>query len=108
MDDRRVAGHAQSTSVLFYSDKETVTACLERFWMFVSAYSIETDKVVPTLLTVLGSMHYMLLCGLVSLEFPKDKSYNELVELMKKHYDPEPIIIAEHFHFIDVTRRLAN
>ena len=83
----------------FYPDKETVTAYLERFQMFVSANSIETDKVVPTLLTVLGSTHYTLLRGLVSPELPKDKSYDELVELLKKHYDPEPIIIAEHFHF---------
>ena len=30
---------------------------------------------------------------------PKDKSYDELIELLKKHYDPEPIIIAERFHF---------
>ena len=83
----------------FYPDKETVTAYLERFQMFISANSIETDKVVPTLLTVLGSTHYTLLRGLVSPELPKDKSYDELVELMKKHYDPEPIIIAERFHF---------
>ena len=83
----------------FYPDKETVTAYLERFQMFVSANSIETDKVVPTLLTVLGSTHYTLLRGLVSPELLKDKSYDELVELLKKHYDPEPIIIAERFHF---------
>ena len=41
-------------------------------------------------------LHYTLLRGLVSPELPKDKSYDEL---MKKHYDPEPIIIAERFHF---------
>ena len=67
--------------------------------MFVSANAIETEKVVPTLLTVIGSMHYTLLSGLVSIELPKDKSYDELVSLLTKHYNPKPIVIAEHFHF---------
>ena len=37
--------------------------------------------------------------GLVSPVLPKDKSYEDLVTLLKKHYDPEPIVIAEHFQF---------
>ena len=67
--------------------------------MFVSANAIEDSKVVPTLLTVVGSKPYSLLCGLVSLEIPKGKTYNELVDLLKKRFDPEPIVIAERFHF---------
>ena len=82
----------------FHPDKESVTAYLERFQMFVSANTIEADKVVPTLLTVIGSTHYTLIRGLVSPDLPKDKGYDELVELLKKHYDPEPIIIAERLH----------
>ena len=67
--------------------------------MFVSANGIADAKLVLTLLTVVGARHYSLIRGLVSLDLPKDKSYDELVELMKKHYYPEPIIIAERFHF---------
>ena len=63
------------------------------------ASSIEDDKLVPTLLTVVGSEHYSLLHGFVSPQLPKDKTFDELVTLLKRHYDPEPIIIAEHFHF---------
>ena len=88
-------GHMQE----FQPDKETVTAYLEQFRMFVSANAIETEKVVPTLLTVIGSTHYTLLHGLVTPDLPKDKSYNQLVALLTKHYDPEPIVIAERFHF---------
>ena len=91
----RTIGHMQE----FHPDKETVTAYLERFQMFVSANAIETEKVVPTLLTVIGSTHYTLLRGLVSPDLPKDKSYDDLVSLLTKHYDPEPIVIAERFHF---------
>ena len=62
------------------------------FQLFVEANSIEANKLVPMLLTVIGSVHYILLWGLVS---PKEKSFNELVATLKKQYDPEPIIIAE-------------
>ena len=83
----------------FAPEVEPVTAYLERFQMFVSANAIADDKVVPTLLTVVGSKNYSLLRGLVSPALPKDKTYDELVELLKKHFDPEPIVIAERFHF---------
>ena len=78
---------------------DPVTAYLERFQMFVSANAIEDNNVVPTLLIVVGSKPYSLLCGLVSPELPKDKTYYELVDLLKKHFDSEPIVITERFHF---------
>ena len=83
----------------FNPANETVTAYLERFQLFVTANGIEEAKLVPTLLTVVGSTHYSLIRGLVSPSLPKDKSFEELVEILKKHYDPEPIVIAERFHF---------
>ena len=79
----------------FLPEKETVTAYLERFQLFVSANAIAEDKMVPTLLTVIGPKHYALIRGLISPTLPKD----QLVELVTKHYDPEPIVIAERFHF---------
>ena len=83
----------------FAPEVEPVTAYLEQFQMFVSANAIEDSKVVPTLLTVVGSKPYSLLRGLVSPELPKDKTNDELVDLLKKHFDQKPIVIAEHFHF---------
>ena len=89
----------------FHPDNETVTAYLERFQLFVSANGIEEDKLVPTLLTVVGSSHYALIRGLVSPQLPKDKSFAELVALLTKHYDPEPIVIAERFHFYERSQK---
>ena len=83
----------------FNPANETVTAYLEQFQLFVTANSIEDDKLVPTLLTVLGSEHYSLLRGLVSPDLPMDKTFDDLVAILKKHYDPEPIVIAKRFHF---------
>ena len=71
------------------SNNETVTACLERFQLFVDANTIAEDKLVPTLLTVVGSKHYSLIHGLVSLCLPTE-TYGELVSFLKKHYDLEP------------------
>ena len=90
-----IIGHMKE----FAPDVEPVMAYLKRFQMFVSADAIEDSKVVPTLLTVVGSKNYSLLRGLVSPALSKDKTYDELVELLKKHFDPEPIVIAERFHF---------
>ena len=88
----------------FAPEVESVTAYLEQFQMFVSANAIEESKVVPTLLIVVGSKLYSLLRGLVSPAIPKDKTYNQLVDLLKKHFDPEPIVIAERFHFYQRTQ----
>ena len=83
----------------FNPGNETVTAYLERFLLFVAANGISDDKKVPTLLTVVGATHYTLIRGLVSPELLKDKTFDELIDLLKKHYDPQPIVIAERFHF---------
>lgn len=108
----RTIGHMQE----FVPENESVTAYLERFQLFVAANAIEDDKLVPTLLTVIGSAHYSLIRGLVAPALPKNKTFDELVGLLKKHYDPEPIIIAERFHFYQrsqkpsesITNYLAN
>ena len=75
----------------FAPEVEPITAYLKRFQMLISANAIEDSKVVPTLLTVVGSKPYSLLRGLVSSEFPKDKTYDELVDLLKKHLTLNPL-----------------
>ena len=50
----QTVGHVEE----FNPDNETVTAYLERFQLFVYANTIAEDKLVPTLLTVVGSKHY--------------------------------------------------
>ena len=62
---------------------ETVTTYLERFQLFISANGIEEGKLVPTLLTMVGSTHYSLTHELVSPELPKDKSFKDLLDILK-------------------------
>ena len=42
---------------------------------------------------------YKLLRNLLALAVPKDKSLEEVLEVLKAHYEPKPIAIAERFHF---------
>ena len=42
---------------------------------------------------------YDLLCNLLSLTDPKDKSFEELVETEKEHFKLKALVIAERFHF---------
>ena len=83
----------------FNPDKETIGAYLERFSLYVSVNGIADAKQVPTLLLVIGMTHYTLLRGLVSPAKPEEKTLDELMGLLKTHYDPEPIVIAERFRF---------
>ena len=59
----------------FNPANEAVTAYLERFQLFVEANNIEDDKLVPTLLTVVGSDHYSLLRGLISPQLPTRENF---------------------------------
>eukprot|EP00731_Ephydatia_muelleri_P025536 Em0017g619a len=42
---------------------------------------------------------YAVLRSLVAPDQPKDKSFAELKTLLKAHYDPKPLVIAERFRF---------
>ena len=52
-----------------------------------------------TLLTVAGPEVYLLACILVAPGKPGDKSYDDLVALIKKHYSPTPSIIVQWYKF---------
>jgi len=43
--------------------------------------------------------------GLVCLAKPEDKTLAQLTDILKKHYDPEPIVIAERFCFYQRTQK---
>ena len=83
----------------FNSDNESITAYLERFDLFVAVNDIKEDKRSSLLLLVIGMRHYSLIRNLVSPAKPEEKTVAELVAILKKHYDPEPILIAERFKF---------
>ena len=83
----------------FNSGNEKIGAYLERVQLFFEANGIKDDKQVPVFLTVIGSTTYALLSNLVSPDKPKEKSFQQLAEVLRRHFDPKPLVIAERFHF---------
>ena len=93
-----MAGHIGNIAV-FQPEAKSMPAYLERMDLFLIANDIAADKRVPVFLSLVGGATYGLLRNLCSLAKPQDKSYTELTSLLTQHYEPEPLIIAERFHF---------
>ena len=89
------SGHIQE----FDPEKERVLAYLERVQMFLVANNIEAEKKVPVLLSVIGGKTYMLLGSLLAPEKPKDKTFEQLSDVLQKHFEPKPVVIVQRFHF---------
>ena len=70
----------------FNSENEKIVAYLERVQLFFEANGIKEDKQVPVFLTVIGSTTYALLSNLVSPDKPKDKTFRELAEVLRRHF----------------------
>ena len=67
--------------------------------MFFVANSIEEDKQVPVFLSVLGGKVYALLRDLLAPAKLSAKSFGDLSDVITKHFEPKPVVIAERFHF---------
>ena len=79
---------------------EEWTTYIERLEQFFVANKItEAKQKVAVLLTVIGSKSYGLLRNLVSPAKPAEKKFEDIVEVMKNHLNPKPLIIAERFKF---------
>lgn len=87
---------------------ETIGAYLERLEMFFLVNAIDDGKKVALLGTLLGAKNYSLLRNLVAPENPMDKTYQVLVEKLKSHFEPKPLVIAERFNFIVGYKRLVS
>ena len=58
-------------------------------------------KQIAVLLTVIGSETYSLLRNLLSPERPSTKSFVDIVNVLKHHLNPKPIVIAERYKFYE-------
>ena len=67
--------------------------------LFFVVNSIEEDKQVPVFLSVLEEKLYALLRDLLAPAKPSDKNFDDLSDVLTKHFKPKPVVIAERFHF---------
>ncbi|CAM4513401.1 unnamed protein product [Leuciscus chuanchicus] len=89
----------------FVPKAESWSAYIERLELFFEANGIRQEKQVATLLSVMGATTYGLLRNLVQPEKPKDKSYKDIVDTLKNHFEPKPLLIAERFRFNHCNQR---
>jgi len=54
---------------------------------------------VATFLTTIGSKTYIVLRDLLAPAKPSEVKLQVLVKTLRDHYEPNPIVMAERFHF---------
>ncbi|XP_031353843.1 uncharacterized protein LOC116178478 [Photinus pyralis] len=94
--------HAVHTvfSIETYDTTKNFDRWLMRLESAFSVFGVPRNKQAPYLLHYMGPDAYDVLCDKLSPEVPVQKTYEELVNYMKTHYNPEPLEIAEIFRFL--------
>ena len=83
----------------FDPDKENISTYLERVELYLDVNGVQEDKRVPVLLTVIGPSAYATVRSLVAPDKPRTKTYEQLEAVLKAHYEPKPLVIAERSKF---------
>lgn len=72
---------------------------IDRLDQYFIVKDIKPAVKVATLVTVIGREAYELMVNLCTPEKPSAKSYDDLVDIMKGHLQPNPSALAERFKF---------
>ena len=79
----------------------SINRCLEQYFIAngVPADTGERFKRRATLISVIGSKAYDVLSDLCSPEAPSEKTYDDLTTILKDHFAPKKLLIAERYRF---------
>ena len=83
----------------YRAEEESITAYLECIELYFQANDVDTAKQVLILLSSIGAKTYELLRSLTAPKVPKEKTPAKLTALLKSHFEPVPIVIAEWYRF---------
>ena len=90
----------------FDSSREDWTSYSERLMQYFAANDVEAaGKRRAILLSVCSASTYRLIRNLVAPQKPTDKSFEELVALVKQHHNPKPSVIVQRYLFNTRVRR---
>ena len=85
----------------YIDGKEDIASYIERVELYFAANYVEADYEVASVSTFLALIGAgCVRRNLLAPELPKDKSFDELKELLVSHYSPKPILIADVLNFI--------
>ncbi|UYV72243.1 K02A2.6-like, partial [Cordylochernes scorpioides] len=83
-----------------YNEKtETFETFYERLEQFLILEEAGDEKKKAYLLTLMGSKTYGVLKNLCSPILPKDKTFDNLIDILKRHFSPKRSIVVERFIF---------
>ena len=89
-----------STLGEFYPLKEDWDSYMERVAFYLQAHDImEGAKKRATLLTLCGKEMYYTIRNLVAPKKPSEVEYEEIVQLVKQHFNPKLIVTVQCFKF---------
>ena len=83
----------------FDGNKDDWPQYVERLGYFFDANSIMDEKKRVVFLSVVGATTYKTLRNLLFPTKPNEKSYDELIAVLTKHFKPAPSEIVERFKF---------
>lgn len=83
----------------FELENEPWSTYIERLEQFFEANDITDNKQLATLLSVMGATTYERLRNLMQPLKTKDKTFNEIVTVLKGHFEPKLLLVAERFRF---------
>ena len=83
----------------YCDDKEDLKPYTERLSAWLVVNGVTDGQKSSVFLAVIGAPTYKLLKSLLAPEKPNTKTFDELVNVLQRHYKPKPLIIAERFRF---------
>lgn len=83
----------------FYPGAHKFDEWVERLEFYFDVNDIKDNKKASWLLTLVGGEVYSVLKSLINPEKPSSKTYEEIVRILLKHYEPENNVIAERYKF---------
>ena len=67
--------------------------------IFFATNDVTKDKQLPVFLSVIRAKNFALLCDLMAPDKPQTKTLIQVTKVLEKHFEPKPLVMAEHFHF---------
>ena len=83
----------------FDPKSDSISDYVERAQLFLEANNVHEGKYISTSLSAIGKENYALLRNLLIPSQPRDKTFDEIVAVLKKHFEPKPLIVSERFNF---------
>ena len=83
----------------FQQESESIKTYLERVQLYFQANKVPEDLQVPVLVSSIGAPTYSLLSDLLAPHAPGSKSLREISEVLRSHFEPKWVVIAQRFYF---------